>query len=123
MDSRIHFTEHLKSVITLEMNLDFSREPKLEGIREWIVLVLSIVIIGLCWKAAYSLYNTRRMITFDCLVIFCESIRVLVLLAYEFFWDHLVMLMGVFLVQSLLRAVICANFTERVLLMRNKDPE
>lgn len=96
MESRINFRDHLISV--LELNLDFSKEPMLEGFREWLVLILSIMIIGLCWKAAYNLYNTRRMVTFDCLVIFCESIRVLVLLAYEFLWDHLIMLMGVFLV-------------------------
>ncbi len=104
-------------------NLDFSRDPQLEGIRQWLVLVLSLVIICLCWRASYSLYKTRGVFTFDCLVIFCESIRVLVLLMYEFVWDHLVMLMGVFLVQSILRAVICANFTERALLLKNRDPD
>jgi hypothetical protein len=49
-----------------------------------------------------------------------ESIRLLILLLYEFAYDHLIILMVVFLVETLLRAIICANFVAKALVILKK---
>lgn len=70
--------------------------------------------------ATFRMYKTQRTLTFDCLVVGFESIRILVLLLYEFAYDHLIILMLVFLVETLLRAVICANFVAKALVILKK---
>ena len=55
------------------------------------------------------------------MVVAFESLRVLLLLLYEFAYDHLIMLMMVFLVETLLRAVVCANFVAKALQVKNQD--
>ena len=42
----------------------------------------------------------------------------MLLLLYEFMFDHLFMLMFVFMVETLLRAVVCANFVAKAILIR-----
>ena len=41
------------------------------------------------------------------------------MLVYEFAFDHLIMMLSVFFVESLLRAVVCSNFVSKVLLIKN----
>ncbi len=69
------FTSNIQS-LHANVNLDFSKQPRLEGIREWIVLVLATVLIILCLRAAYRIFKTRGIVSFDCIIVFCEAIRV-----------------------------------------------
>lgn len=106
----------------LESNIDLFFEdetvPTVEGIRQWTVLLLCLILQVLCWWAARRLYRTHRTLTFDCLVLSCEACRLLIMLLYEFAFDHLIMLMLVFLVETLLRAVVCANFVAKALILK-----
>lgn len=92
--------------------------PTVEVVRMWCVLIICIAMQILSWLAAHRLYRTNRTLTFDCVVLICESMRVLLLLVYEFVFDHLIVLMAVFLVETILRSVVCANFVSRAILLR-----
>ena len=49
---------------------------------------------------------------------FAEFIRLTMLLVYEFAFDHLVLLLSVFLVQSILRGIVVSNFAAQVLIIK-----
>ena len=44
------------------------------------------------------IYKTNRRVTFECIIIAAELIRVILLLVYEFAFDHLIMMLSVFFV-------------------------
>ena len=69
--------------------------------------------------ATNRIYKTNRRVTFECIIIAAESIRVILILVYEFAFDHLIMMLSVFFVESLLRGVVCSNFVSKVLLINN----
>ena len=43
----------------------------------------------------------------------------MILLVYEFMYDHLFIFMLVFMIETVLRAIVCANFVSKVLLLKN----
>ena len=90
-----------------------------ESIRQWAVLVTSTTFIVSLLLATNRIYKTNRRVTFECIIIAAESIRVFLMLVYEFAFDHLIMMLSVFFVESLLRAVVCSNFVSKVLLIKN----
>ena len=69
--------------------------------------------------ATNRIYKTNRRITFECIIIAAESIRVVMILIYEFAFNHLIMMLSVFCVECLLRGVVCSNFVSKVLLINN----
>jgi hypothetical protein len=123
MDNRIPISLEIPDSVSLvDHNLKFDKEPKLEGVREWIVLISGALLVLMCWSAGYKIYKTKRKFSFDCIILFSESFKLFVLLAYEFVWDHLFMLLCVLIVDSILRAVISANFVSRAMILKKTDP-
>ena len=86
--------------------------------RQWFVLVSGSVLIFLSWLFTYRLFKTQRTLTFDVLVIFSESLRIVLIIAYDFFYDHMIMLMLCYFVETILRAVVCSNFVSKVMVLR-----
>jgi len=50
-----------------------------------------------------------------------ESMKVLLYFVYEFFYNDLVLLLTVFMMQSALRAVVCSNFFVKALVIIKKE--
>ena len=69
--------------------------------------------------ATNRIYKTNRRVTFECIIIAAESIRVVMILIYEFAFNHLIMMLSVFFVECLLRGVVCSNFVSKVMLINN----
>ena len=95
--------------------------PVVESIRQWFLIVTCSILIFLCAKAVRRIYLTQREITQDSLLITLEATKVVLYFVYEFFSSHLVVLLVVFLIQSSLRAVVCANFFVKALIITKKD--
>jgi len=83
------------------------------------VLVTCTTFIVSLLLATNRIYKTNRRVTLECIIIAAESIRVIMILVYEFAFDHLIMMLSVFFVESLLRGVVCSNFVSKVLLINN----
>jgi len=58
------------------VDLLFAQAPAMESIRQWMVLVFSWVLIGLFAYAIFKLYKTQRQITFDCVILAVEAVKV-----------------------------------------------
>ena len=103
------------------MDLLFTHAPAVESLRQWLVLLGCWLLIGLFALADYRLYRTHRQITFDQVVLAVEAVKVFVFFFYEFAVDHMIVLLVVFLIQSAVRAVVCANFFQKSLTIIRKQ--
>lgn len=74
------------------------------------------------WIFTHRLFKTQRTLTFDVIVIGSESLRILLIIAYEFFYDHMIMLMLCYFVETILRAIVCSNFVSKVMILRGLTP-
>ena len=88
-----------------------------ESIRQWAVLVTCAVLILMLWVATLRVYKTNRTLTFDCFIIGAESISVILIMIYEFAFDHLIMLLSMYILETILKAIVCSNFVSKVLLL------
>lgn len=88
-----------------------------ESIRQWLVLVGCSTLIILLFIATNRVYKTNRIISFDVVMIAAESLRVILMLIYDFGYDHLIMLLTIFIVETVLRAIVCSNFVSKVLIL------
>ena len=95
--------------------------PPVESVRQWFILASSGVLVFLCIKAVRRIYLTQTQFTQDSLLILLEAIKVVLYFVYEFFSSHLFMLLIVFLIQSFLRAVVCANFFVKALIITKRE--
>jgi len=89
-----------------------------ESIRQWCVLIGCSILIILLILATNRIYRTNRRISFDVVMIGAECLRVLMLLIYDFFFDHLIWLLSIFIITTILRAIVCSNFVSKVLLIK-----
>lgn len=64
------------SAFTSKIDLLFDEAPAVESIRQWIVLLLTILLEGTCGVAVYRLFKTQRGFTYDSLVISIEAFKV-----------------------------------------------
>jgi len=46
-------------------------------------------------------------------MIAAETVRVILMLIYEFAYDHLIMLLTIFIFETVLRAIVCSNFVSK----------
>ncbi|CDW76431.1 UNKNOWN [Stylonychia lemnae] len=99
------------------IDLLFEEAPFMESLRQWIVLFLTFIMILLFGLAIARLYKTQRKLTFDCLVLGIEALKVFLFFLYDFANDHLIMLLIVFVFQSAIRAIVCANFFQKSLVI------
>eukprot|EP00347_Sterkiella_histriomuscorum_P006135 403353934 len=70
--------------------------------------------------AIRRMYKTQRKLTFDCLVLGIEAIKVFLFFLYDFASDHMIMLLVVFLMQTTIRAIVCANFFQKSLVISKR---
>ncbi len=94
-----------------------------ESVRQWFILLSTIVLVTLCGIAVRRIYMTQTQFTQDSLLILLEGIKVLLYFIYEFFKSHLYILLAVVLIQSFLRAVVCSNFLLKALIITNSTEE
>ncbi len=90
----------------------------MESIRQWCVLIGLPSLIVLLVIATNRIYKTNRTVTFDVIMIGAECVRVAMMLIYDFAYDHLIMLLLVFFVETILRSIVCSNFVSKVLIIK-----
>ena len=81
-----------------------------ESLRQWAVLLTCSVLMIALLIATSRIFKTDRRLSFNSIIIAAETIRVIMILVYEFAFDHLIMLLYIFLVETILRAIVCSNF-------------
>jgi hypothetical protein len=84
------------------------------------VIIVGAILLILSTLFSYRLFKTNRALTFDSFVIGVEAFRIVVILVYEFAYDHLIILMICYFIESLLRAIVCSNFVSRVMLINGR---
>jgi len=96
------------------------------------VLLGGVAMMALYVQANYRLYRTYNSFNLDCIAMLTENIKVMLPLLseqiflfviYEFVIPHLSLLLGVFIIQSLLRAAVCAHLIEKGLVIQGRRPE
>ena len=58
------------------IDLLFENVPFMESLRQWFVLILTFTLLVLFLLAIRRTYKTQRVLTFDCLVLAIEAIKV-----------------------------------------------
>ena len=87
------------------------------------MLVTCSALIVLLVIATNRIYKTNRRVSFDVIMIGAESIRVLMLLIYEFAYSDLLMLLLIFFTETILRSIVCSNFVSKVLIIKGTSPK
>ena len=100
-------------------DLLFQGSIVVESIRQWSVLVGCSALMVLLIIATIRIYKTTRAISFEVIMIGAECVRVLMMVIYEFGFDHLIMLLVIFFVETILRAIVCSNFVSKVLIIQD----
>ena len=59
-----------------KVDLLHEKGPILETLRQWIILILCVLLIALYTRSTIRLYRTHRKYTFECVAIAIECVKV-----------------------------------------------
>ncbi len=100
------------------IDLFFKGPIVFESLRQWAILLTCFTLLIFLWVATLRVFKTNRTLTFDCFIIGAESVSVILVLIFEFAYDNLIMLLSMYILETLLRSIVCSNFVSKVLLLK-----
>ena len=123
--------ERVQDIADCKFNLFDKLQFPLEAGRQWFVVVQSVWLIGyLVYILAVLKKTQRTILTFEFAIIFIELIKVrsqsnevqlILLVFHEFLLVGLISYLVIMILQSQIRAIVCANFIKQYFLLRKQE--